>query len=132
MNLHTGESRNTLTIASALSWFNVGLRGVMEFGVIAAMAYWGYQTGTSHFIKLVFAVLAPVIAFGFWGLVDFHNAGSHAELLRLVQELLITGIAALALFNAGQHILAWIFGIISILHHSLVYLLGQTLLKKGK
>jgi hypothetical protein len=114
----------------ALTWFNVALRGVMELGIVLALAYWGYHTGGSTLAKVALAVGAPALGFGFWGLVDFHQAGRMAEPLRLVQELVISGLAAVALVVAGQPALGWALGLISIAHHALVYGLGQRLLKE--
>jgi Protein of unknown function (DUF2568) len=130
MKSQVGQPVDNHARIGALQWFNVALRGVMEFGIVAAMGYWGYQAGSSLVPRVLLAVLAPLIVFGFWGLVDFHQAGRLAEPLRLVQELLICGLVAIALYAAGQPAFAWAFGLIAIVQHSLVYLLGDTLLKR--
>jgi hypothetical protein len=117
-------------IFGGLRWFNVALRSLMEFGILAGLAYWGFQTSATLMTKILLGILMPLAVFGFWGLVDFHNAGALSEILRLVQELVISGLVAFALYLAGQPILAWTLAIISILHHVLVYLLGDTLLKR--
>jgi hypothetical protein len=113
-----------------LKWVNVILRGLMETAVVAGLAYWGYKSGNPVFWKVIFAVLFPVIGFGFWGIVDFHRLKKHAETLRLVQELLITGLIAAALIALGAHIAGWILVALSVLHHSLNYFLGEKLLKR--
>jgi hypothetical protein len=82
-------------------------------------------------MRILLALGAPVLFFGFWGLVDFHRAGKIAEPLRLFQELVITGIAAAALYTAGAHVFGWGLGLISIVNHALVYPLGETLLKQS-
>ncbi len=115
---------------STLKWFNTGLRGLMELGIVIALGYWGFKTGDGTIVKILLSVGAPVIGFGFWGLVDFRNAGLLAELLRLIQELVISGLAAIASYFAGSQSMGWALGLISIVHHILVYLLGGTLLKK--
>jgi hypothetical protein len=115
---------------STLKWFNVGLRAVMELGIVIALGYWGYKTGESATMKILLSVTAPLIGFGIWGLVDFRNAGSLAEPLRLIEELIISGFAAFAWYAAGAQTWGWALGIISIVHHVLVYVLGGTLLKK--
>lgn len=102
----------------------------MELGIIAAMAYWGYRFGESTGTRLLWGIGAPLLAFGFWGLVDFRSAGPRAEPLRLIQELVISGAAAVALYASGQHALGWALGGLSIVHHALVYLLGDTLLER--
>jgi len=65
-------------MASKLKWFNIGLRGLMEAGIIIALGYWGYQTGQGKLMKILLAVGAPLLGFGFWGAVDFHRAGRMA------------------------------------------------------
>lgn len=114
---------------STASKINLTLRGIMEFGIIAALAYWGYQTGSNSLGKTLLAIAAPVLLFGMWGIVDFRKVGNFAEPLRLIEELIISGLAAIALYSVGPHILGWTLGIISILHHSLVYIIGERLLK---
>lgn len=124
------DSRQASSATAALKWFNVAVRGLMELGIIAALGYWGYQTGNNTIAKILLGILAPVIGFGFWGLVDFHQAGRFAEPLRLCEELVISGAAAAAFYVAGQQALGWALGLISIVHHGLVYGLGETLLKQ--
>ncbi len=114
---------------STLKWLNVALRGIMEAGIVVAFAVWGYRAA-SGVMAIVLAVTVPVLGFGFWGLVDFHRTGTLGEPLRLAQELIISGLAALALYVAGQLLWALALAIISIVHHAAVYALGGRLLKK--
>lgn len=114
---------------SSFKWINVGLRALMELGIVVALGYWGYNMGNSLTMKIILCIAAPLIGFGFWGLVDFRNAGSLAEPLRLIQELVITGLAAYAWYSAGVQAWGWALGLLSIVHHALVYMLGGTLLK---
>ena len=93
------------------------------------LCYWGFHTGQNLSNKIILGISSPLLIFGFWGLVDFHDAGNKAEILRLIQELFLSGLAVIALYLAGQHLLGWILGSLSIIHHVLVYLLGDTLLK---
>jgi hypothetical protein len=80
-------------------------------------------------VKIILGIGVPVFSFGFWGLVDFRQAGHMAEPLRLLQELVISGLAAVAIYSAGQHTLGRTPGLLSIVHHALVYLPGGRLLK---
>jgi len=114
---------------STLKWFNVGLRAIMEFGIVLALGYWGYKTGERAAVKTLLSVGAPLIGFGIWSLVDFRNAGVFAETLRLFQELLISGLAAFAWYAAGAEAWGWALGAVSIAHHTMLYLLGETLLR---
>ena len=108
---------------------NLALRAFMELGIVVALGYWGYKTGEGTTTKILLTIGAPLIGFGIWGLVDFRNAGTFAEPLRLVEELVISGSAALGWYVAGAHSMGWTLGIVSIVHHTLVYALGGTLLK---
>jgi len=116
-------------VLSMLKWFNVALRGLMETGIIAALSYWGFHLGKNMGMKILLGFGAPALGFGFWGLVDFHQAGRAAEPLRLLQELIISGLAAIALYTTGQHTLGLALGLVSVVHHALVYSLGGGLLK---
>ena len=116
---------------SKLKWFNLALRALMEMGIVLALAYWGYQIGNNLGTKILFGIIAPLIGFGIWGTIDFHQAGNMAESLRLVEELVISGLAALALYVAGQHALGWTLGLLSIVYHMLVYVSGGRLLKNA-
>ena len=109
--------------------FTLVLRVVMEAGIVAAFAWWGYRAGAGTGMKILLAVGAPALGFGFWGAVDFHQAGRLAEPLRLLQELAISALAAAAVYAAGQHLLGWALGLLSVTYHALVYLQGGRLLK---
>jgi hypothetical protein len=106
----------------------LALRVLMEAGIVFGLAYWGAHTGGSTTERIVLGIVAPVIGFGFWGAVDFHQAGRLAEPLRLIQELVVSGLAALALYAAGQHALGLALAGLSVVYHALVYLAGKTLL----
>ena len=111
-----------------MKWINLALRILVEIGVVGAFAYWGYQTGPSPTSQVVLAVAAPLFAFGVWGVIDFRGAGRIAEPMRLIEELVISGLAAFALYSAGQPTLAVALAVVSILYHALVYLSGERLL----
>ncbi len=119
-------------MTSTLKWFNVGLRAVMELGIFIALGYWGYKTSEGVTMKILLGIATPLIGFGVWSLVDFRNAGVFAESLRLIEELVISGLAALAWFAAGaqSQSMGWALGIVSIVHHVLVYTLGGKLSKR--
>ncbi len=114
---------------SRLQGFNLGLRAIMELSIVLAFAYWGYQTGTSTATKILLGIGAPVVGFGFWGVIDFHQAGRLSEPLRLIEELVISGLAALALYAAGQHALGIALALLSLVYHTLMVASGQPLLK---
>ena len=113
---------------TAVQRLNLTLRVLMEVGVVVGLAYWGIHSGGGAAAKIVLGVGAPAVGFGFWGAVDFHRSPL-AEPLRLVQELVISGLAAVAWYAAGQHVLGIALGALSIAYHALVYASGERLLK---
>ncbi len=117
------------TAKTMLRWLNVGLRGIMETGIVVAFAIWGYHAASGVMV-IALAIVVPALGFGFWGAVDFHQAGTFSKPLRLAQELIISMLAAFALHLVGQPIWAWALVILSIVHHAAVYALGGRLLKK--
>ncbi len=116
---------------STVKLFNLALRAVMEFGIIVALGYWGFQAGESKTARVLLSIGMPFVGFGFWGLIDFRKAGPFAEPLRLIQELVISGFAAFALYIVEAKGPALILASVSLLHHVLVYRSGETLLKKS-
>jgi hypothetical protein len=112
-----------------LELVNLILRVTMECGVVAALAWWGVHTGGSTGMKVVYGIGAPAVGFGFWGAVDFHQLGRLGEPVRLIQELAISGLAAVAWYTAGQHELGIALAALSLVYHALVYATGSRLLK---
>ncbi len=112
-----------------LEVLTLALRVTMEAAVIAALAYWGVRTGGTVPGKILLGVGAPVVGFGFWGAVDFHQAGRLAEPLRLTQELGVSLLAAVAFYLAGRHSAGIALATLSVVYHVLVYATGGRLLK---
>jgi hypothetical protein len=107
----------------------LAMRAVMETGIVLGLAYWGWQAGSGTVATVGLAIAAPLIGFGFWGLVDFHQLGRLAEPLRLVQELALSALVAVALASVEQPILGLLLAALSIVYHALVYATGGRLLK---
>lgn len=118
-----------MLMLTILKWFNLSLRGLMELGLVVALAQWGYLTGGQVWQKTVLSIAAPVVIFGFWGWFDFRYVVANPEPYRLVQELLLTFLAAYAWYSVGYRSLGWSLAMISMVHHALIYLLGERLIK---
>ena len=113
---------------SAIERLRLTLRVMLEVGVVAALAGWGIHTGQGAAAKVMLGAGVPLVGFGFWGAVDFRRA-RHAEGLRLLQELAVSGFAAGALYATGAHALGIAVAALSIVYHALVYASGARLLK---
>lgn len=57
-------------MSAALTWVNLALRRLMQLGVVLAVGYWSYHASQRVLAKAVLGVLAPVLVFGFWEMVD--------------------------------------------------------------
>jgi hypothetical protein len=106
----------------------LALRVSLETGIVAALAYWGAKTGSTPVARVALGVGAPLVGFGLWGAVDFRQAGRLAEPLRLLQELVISALAAAALYGAGSHALGLALALLSVGYHALLYAQGERLL----
>jgi hypothetical protein len=109
---------------------NLVIRVLVEIGVLIGPMCYGYQLGQNMMVKILLSFIAALLVFGFWSLVDFHQCGRNAELFRLLQELILSALAAFFFFKAGLHRTGWILAVLSVIHHVLLYLLGDRLLKK--
>ena len=107
----------------------LALRALLETAVVAGLAYWGVSTGDITLGKIGLGVGAPLVGFGIWGAVDFRQAGRLAEPMRLLEELVISGLAALAVYSAGLHAAGIALVILTFAYHALVYLQGARLLE---
>jgi uncharacterized protein DUF2568 len=114
---------------SRREWLNLIMRVLMEAGLVAALTDWGVHVGGTTSTKILYGIAAPALGFGFWGAVDFHQAGRFAEPARLVQELAISGLAAAAWYAAGRHGLGIALGALSLAYYAHVYASGARLLK---
>jgi Protein of unknown function (DUF2568) len=95
---------------------NLVLRVTTETAIVVALGSWGYHTGGSTPARIGLMLVAPLVGFGFWGAVDFHQTGRLAEPLRLTQELAVSGLAAIAWYAAGHHTPAVALAALSLMH----------------
>jgi len=105
------------------------MRVTMETGVVLGFGVWAYQLNSSTPGQIVLTVAVPAAAFGVWGLVDFQGMGGLSEPLRLLQEILISGCAALAAYAGGWQAFGVALLALSVGYHLLVYATGARLLK---
>jgi hypothetical protein len=106
------------------------LRVATEVAVVLALGYWGYASGVDTPTRVALMLLAPALGFGTWGAVDFRHAGRLAEPLRLIEELVISGVAAGLLYVVGQRSLAVLLAALTAVYHASVYVTGNRLLGK--
>ena len=105
---------------------NLALAFLLELGVLAALGYWGFQTGQGTIAKFGLGIGAPVLAVVVWWLFGAPQAMWHLNgIFRLLLEVIFFGSAAVALYTAGQHKLGVAFALLFVLNTVLVSLLEQ-------
>ena len=105
---------------------NLALAFLLELGVLAALGYWGFQTGQGTIAKIGLGIGTPVLAVVVWWLFGAPQAMWHLNgIFRLLLEVIFFGSAAVALYAAGQYVLSVVFALLFVLNTVLVSLLGQ-------
>jgi len=105
---------------------NLALAFFLELGVLAALGYWGFQTGQGTIASIALGIGAPALAVVVWWLFGAPKAKWHLNgVFRLLLEVIFFGSAAVALYAAGQHVLGVAFALVIILNTVLASLLRQ-------
>ena len=98
---------------------NLAVRFLLELCALLALMYWGTHTGDSMAEGIVIAALAPGAAiFVWWRLVAPKSASWLTDTGRLLVEMAVFGLSALALIAAGQTLLAISFAVVAVLNAS--------------
>ena len=111
---------------NTLKGLNVLVRFLLELGMLAAVAYWGFSTHPSWIAKIILGVGLPLLIAVIWGLFVAPKA-THplSGVSRLVVEMALLGSGALALFASGKPGLAWAYTIILVINEILLFVWKQ-------
>ena len=105
---------------------NLGLRFLLELCVLAALGYWGFKTGKESFGKIGLAIGAPLLVAVVWGVfVSPKAAVALPWSVHLLIELVIFGLATLALYAAGRPTLGWVLAVVFVINCVLIYVWRQ-------
>src|ERR1700730_4374588 len=122
----TGWDPDDLVILDAIKAANVGLRFLLELGVVGAVGYWGYRVGKTRLVKIGLAIGLPVVAAAVW--ITFGAPGAALQLqdpAHLVLEMVLFGAASLALARATRLWVGLAFAAIFVMSRALMYVWGQ-------
>jgi hypothetical protein len=111
---------------SIIKGANLAVRFLLELCALAALAYWGFKTGTGPISKMVLGIGAPLLAAVVWA--TFVAPGASIQVpgpLRLVLQVVIFGLAIAGLAATGHRTLAWSLGITVVINGALMYVWGQ-------
>lgn len=111
---------------NTLKAVNLGLAFFLELAALAALGYWGYQTGNGALMQVVLCVGLPLLTAVFWGAFIAPRAPKKVSKgLRPVLQLIVFGAATIALFAVGQTTLAIIFAALVVINMVLIYVWKQ-------
>jgi Protein of unknown function (DUF2568) len=104
-----------------LKYANYGLRFLLELSALAALAYWGSQTGPLA-VSIVLAITAPLAGAALWGGFVAPKASRRFRgTKRLWVEIPFFGAATAGLAATGQWVLAAIFAVAVVLSEIVTY-----------
>lgn len=105
---------------------NLGLAFLLELGVLAALAFWGFSTGSGTLAKIILGIGLPVVAIAIWALFGAPQATWHLNgIWRLILQIIFFGSAAVALYAAGQRVWGIVFALLFVVNTTLLYAWGQ-------
>lgn len=105
--------------------FVLGLRFILELGILASLGIWGWHA-SENWLRFLLALGLPTAAAVLWGIFRVPNDPGPATIaipgiLRLLLELALFGSAVWSVADLGWTILAWIFGFLIVLQNALSY-----------
>lgn len=102
---------------------NLALRFMLEMCGLVAVSYWGFQTGSGFLMKSVLGIGSPLLMAIIWGIFVSPKAPLQVKgFRRVVPELIIFGVVALALYDVGKPSLAIILATLAVVNSLLMYL----------
>ena len=105
---------------------NLVLRFLLELCVLWALAAWGLAVGPNTPSRVALAVVLPVVAMLVWGTFLSPKAPVRLPLVpKIVLELAVMAIGALAFLGAGLTGVAVVFIAAVVVHEVLLVVLGQ-------
>lgn len=108
-----------------MAGLNLAIRFLLELAGIAALAYWGWTATDNVTMRLVLGLGAPALLIVLWSLVVAPRATNPIpQQQRMLIGSGLLEVAALALFLAGQPLLALAFAVLIVLNLALMIALG--------
>ena len=105
---------------------NLAVRFLLELCALAALGYWGLETGRGPIANIGLGIGTPLVAVAIWATLVAPGAAAPVPgALRLLLELTIFGLAVAALYSGGRPALAWSLGLTYVINRALMYAGGQ-------
>jgi len=110
-------------VADAAKFVILSVRFALELCALAALGYWGFQTGHNGFFRIVLGIGAPLLTAVIWGTFVSPKASVPVpEAARFMIELILFSLSAAALYAAGHPALGMLLIIIASVNRLLMYI----------
>lgn len=97
---------------------------LLELFALIAFMYWGFQIDKGMLIKVMFGIGTPVIVALIWGTFIAPKASFPVSVpARMLLQLIIFGLAAMALYYSKKSMLAILFFVVVLITMTLIYLM---------
>ncbi len=111
---------------AVLKGINLALAFILELVMLVAFGYWGFNTGSSTVVHWILGLGVPAIAITIWSIFNAPQSKRRLpQTPRTILEVVMFGLAALALVAAGQTTLGIIFMVVVVINQLLLYVWKQ-------
>ncbi len=111
---------------AVLKNLNLALSFLLELAMLVAFGYWGFNTGESTVVHWILGLGVPVIAIVIWSIFNAPLSKRRlARTPRIILEVVMFSLGALALAVAGQTTWAAIFVVFIVINQILIYIWQQ-------
>jgi hypothetical protein len=108
-----------------MGYANLALRFLLELAGVASVAWWGYQLSADGVPRIALAVAAPIVfVLAWWRVVAPRAVNPIPQPTRVLIGTALLLLAAVALWSAGQPLLAGIFAALVLVNAALMPVLG--------
>lgn len=105
---------------------NLALSFLLELCMLAALGYWGFQTGSHLATKIVLAIGAPLVVAVIWGIFVAPKAIVPVSApVHLLFQLVLFGLAIATLAQHDHTTMAWIFALVLAVNLALAFVWQQ-------
>ena len=105
---------------------NLALAFLLELALLAAFAYWGFQSGGGTLGKVLLGIGVPVLVAVIWGIFMAPNSTRHLQGgAYLVLKAILFGLGVAALAAAGRTTLGLVFAVVVVINTILLYVWRQ-------
>jgi hypothetical protein len=110
------------TMPPLLKSINLALAFLLELAMLAAYAYWGFQTGTTTILKVVLGIGIPLFVAVVWGFFMAPKAPKHLQgAAYLALKVVLFGLAIVALIVVGNRALGIVLAAMFVINTVLLY-----------